>query len=165
MNDNLSFSRRRMVGGGLAFGLLLLGCSKESSGSTGSSGTQTAGTKMTMYKDPSCGCCGKWADAARSAGFDVSIVPTPDVHAVKAKLGVPDELVSCHTTIAGKYVVEGHVPLDAVKRLLQQRPNIKGIAVPGMPLGSPGMEVPSGAKQPFEVFAFGGPGKISVFQS
>lgn len=157
-----------MIGGGLAFGLVLLGCSKESSGSTGSSGAQratgSAGTKMTMYKDPNCGCCGKWADAARAAGFDVSIVPTPDIRSVKAKLGVPDELVSCHTTIAGKYVVEGHVPLNAVKRLLQQRPNIKGIAVPGMPLGSPGMEVPSGEKQPFKVLAFGGPGKISVFQ-
>ena len=158
-----------MIGGGLALGLVLLGCSKESSGSTRSSGAQraagAAGTRMTMYKDPNCGCCGKWADAARAAGFDVSIVPTPDIHAVKAKLGVPDELVACHTTIAGKYVIEGHVPLDAVKRLLQQRPNIKGIAVPGMPLGSPGMEVPGGEKQPFKVLAFGGPGKIRVFQA
>ena len=166
MFQDSQFSRRRMVGGSLAFGLVLLGCSKESSGSTsavGSSSAAAAGTKLTMYKDPNCGCCGKWADAARAAGFDVSVVPAADIYAVKAKLGVPDDLASCHTSIVGRYVVEGHVPLDSVKRLIQQRPDIKGIAVPGMPVGSPGMEVPSGEKEPFKVMAFDAAGKVGVF--
>ena len=74
--------------------------------------------KMISYRSPSCGCCGKWVDAARKAGFDVTVMPTDDMMAVKAKHGVPDELLSCHTTLVAGYVVEGHVPFDAVRRLL-----------------------------------------------
>ena len=119
--------------------------------------------KMTTYRSPSCGCCGKWIDATRGAGFDVTVVPTDDVYAVKSKHGVPDELISCHTTVVGGYVVEGHVPFDAVKRLLARRPKVKGIAVAGMPLGTPGMEAPGGRAQPFKVMAFDAAGKVSAF--
>lgn len=119
--------------------------------------------KMTTYRSPTCGCCAKWIEAARRAGFDVAVVHTDDIHAVKSKHGVPDELISCHTTLVGGYVVEGHVPFDAVKRLLARRPRVKGIAVAGMPLGTPGMEASDGRKQPFKVMAFDATGKVSVF--
>ena len=119
--------------------------------------------KMISYRSPSCGCCGKWVDAARKAGFDVTVVPTDDMMAVKAKHGVPDALLSCHTTLVAGYVVEGHVPFDAVRRLLKAKPKIRGIAVAGMPAGSPGMETPDGRKQPFKVMAFDARGRTSLF--
>lgn len=153
-----------MRSGGAFVGLLMLGCSQESSGKPAAK-TKPALPKLTMYKDPNCGCCGKWGDAARAAGFQVAVVDTGDIHALKTKLGVPDELISCHTTVAGPYVIEGHVPLDSVKRLLAQRPKIRGIAVPGMPLGAPGMEVPGRPAQKFDVMAFDAVGKVSVFKA
>ena len=85
--------------------------------------------------------------------------------AIKRQYGVPEQLASCHTTLVGDYVVEGHVPLEDVARLLRDKPaDIKGIAVPGMPLGSPGMEVPDGTQQPFQVMAFNNAGEVSVFR-
>lgn len=120
-------------------------------------------TKITTYRSPTCGCCGKWVDAARTAGFDVTVVSVDDIMAVKAKHGVPDEVFSCHTSIVGGYVVEGHVPFDAVRKLLKAKPRVKGIGVAGMPLGTPGMEVPSGKKQAFQVMAFDASGKVKVF--
>ncbi len=119
--------------------------------------------KMTTYRSPTCGCCIKWIDAARRAGYEVTVVEVDDLMAVKAKHGIPDDVMSCHTTLVGGYVVEGHVPFHAIGRLLAQRPKIKGIAVAGMPLGSPGMENPAGRKQPYNVMAFDAAGKVSVF--
>ena len=120
---------------------------------------------MTVYRDPSCGCCEAWAAIARNAGYQVKVIDHPDMPAIKAKYGVPDELLSCHTTIVGGYAVEGHVPLEDVQRLLKEKPaGVRGIAVAGMPLGSPGMEVPDGTKQPFQVVAFGAGGRSSVFR-
>lgn len=160
-----TYSRRALIRSGSAFvGLMLLGCSGESSGKAAAK-LRPATPKLTMYKDPSCGCCGKWADAARKAGFQVAEVETSDMSVIKARLGVPDELISCHTTVAGPYVIEGHVPLDAVKRLLARRPKIRGIAVPGMPIGSPGMEVPGRPAQKFDVMAFDAAGKVSIFKA
>ena len=157
---NLATTRRNMLSTGLALGgLVLLGCSAASTGKPAAS----AGRKMVMHKDPSCGCCGKWGDAARAAGFEVEVAETSDIMAVKAKYGVPDALASCHTTIVGGYVVEGHVPLGAVARLLRTRPRIKGIGVPGMPVGAPGMEVPGRAPDPIQVMAFDSAGKVSRF--
>lgn len=157
------YSRRAVMRtGAAAVGLVLLGCSRESEGKPAAKPRGL--TKLTMYKDPSCGCCGKWGDAAKAAGFQLAVAETNDIYGLKTRLGVPDELISCHTTIAGPYVVEGHVPLDAVKRLLATRPKIKGIAVPGMPLGSPGMEVPGRPAQKFDVMAFDAAGKVSVFK-
>lgn len=124
---------------------------------------------MTLYRSPGCGCCLKWAEIAKAAGYPVEVVSTPDIMAVKARLGVPDSLASCHTTRVGNYVVEGHVPLAAVARLLRDRPKgVAGIAVPGMPAGSPGMEAHGdhgshGGPASFEVFAFGKSGASKTF--
>lgn len=110
------------------------------------------GPAMTVYKDPSCGCCDGWINHMRQAGFRVTVAPG-DVNAAKARLGVPADLVSCHTATVGGYVVEGHVPADAVRRLLAERPAAAGLAVPGMPTGSPGME--GGEPETYDVIAFG----------
>lgn len=106
-----------------------------------------------MYKNPGCECCDGHAEALRRAGFDVTVVPTPDLAAVKARAGAPAALQGCHTILVGGYAVEGHVPVVAVQRLLSERPAARGIALPGMPAGSPGM---GGAKTaPFRVLSFG----------
>ena len=169
LND---LARRNIVLGGLAMGgLALAGCStEERRGSFGGTNTVMAGpderktAAMTVYRDPSCGCCEKWAALARDAGYQVSVLDDPDMASVKRKLGVPAQLSSCHTAVVGDFVVEGHVPLEQVGRLLRERPEgIRGIAVPGMPIGSPGMESPDGAKEPFQVMAFDRAGRTSVF--
>ena len=105
---------------------------------------------ITVYKSPTCGCCRGWVAHLVRAGFQPTVVETDDLLPVKRRLGVPDALAACHTAAVGPYFVEGHVPPDDIKRLLRERPKAKGIAVPGMPVGSPGMESPSGARQPFE---------------
>lgn len=121
---------------------------------------------MTIFRDPSCGCCEAWAAVARDAGYRVSVVDHPDMAAIKRQYGVPDELVSCHTTVVGDYAIEGHVPIEDVRRLLDERPaGIRGIAVAGMPLGSPGMEVRDGTKEPFMVMAFDQTGEITQFRA
>ena len=120
---------------------------------------------MTVYRDPGCGCCEKWATQARQVGYQISVIDSPDMPAVKRKFGVPEELSSCHTTIVGGYAIEGHVPIPAVARLLKSRPaNVKGIAVPGMPRGAPGMEVPNGRSDVFQVIAFDATGRTSIFR-
>lgn len=121
---------------------------------------------MTVYRDPSCGCCEAWAKIAAGNGYDVTVRDDPNMAEVKQRLGVPSQLASCHTAVIGEYVIEGHVPLDQVARLLHARPSgIRGIAVPGMPIGSPGMEVPDGREEPFQVIAFFPNGQMSVFAS
>ncbi|HET7710099.1 MAG TPA: DUF411 domain-containing protein [Sphingomicrobium sp.] len=120
---------------------------------------------MTVYRDPSCGCCEAWARMAERAGFQVTLVDRGDMPAIKQRLGVPEALASCHTAIIGDYVIEGHVPLDAVRRLVSGKPaGIRGIAVAGMPRGTPGMEMPDGSKDPFEIIAFNGAGTMTAFQ-
>lgn len=145
---------------------------KPDSGTAGTSKPKPTATAaappaaMTVYRDPSCGCCEAWAAIARDAGHPIKVIDHPDMPAIKAQSGVPEQLLSCHTTIVGGYAVEGHVPLADVRRLLEQKPRaIRGIAVAGMPLGSPGMEVPDGTKQPFQVMAFDKDGRVSVFRA
>jgi hypothetical protein len=123
---------------------------------------QTSLPEVVVTKDPNCGCCGAWVDHMRAAGFSVNVFTTPQVNRVKARLGVPDDLASCHTAEVGGYVVEGHVPAEAVKRLLAQKPKARGLAVPGMPVGSPGMEVPGADPDTYEVVLFGQSGR-SIF--
>jgi len=119
---------------------------------------------MTVYRDPSCGCCEAWAKIARDAGHRVQVVDRGDMPEIKRRHFVPAELASCHTAIVAGYAIEGHVPLSDVARLLAQRPiGTLGIAVPGMPRGSPGMEMPDGSIDPFQVMAFDKAGRISVF--
>jgi len=111
--------------------------------------------KLIVTKDPSCGCCSGWVDHLKSAGFPVEVRETPEINRVKVRLGVPDDLASCHTAEVGGYVIEGHVPADAIKRLLAERPQAKGLAVPGMPVGSPGMEIAGAKDDTYEVVLFG----------
>ena len=119
--------------------------------------------QMTVYKDVSCGCCEKWVEHMQANGFDVKAVNVDDIDKVKKERGVPAAAQSCHTGVVGAYLVEGHVPAAAVKKMLAEKPAIAGIAVPGMPMGSPGMEVPSGQKDKFDVVAFDKAGKITVY--
>lgn len=98
------------------------------------------GPKAVVYKSPTCGCCQKWVDHLSDNGFDVSVKDMPDVAPIKQRYGVPAALASCHTALIGGYAIEGHVPADLVHRLLREKPRAIGLAVPGMPMGSPGME-------------------------
>lgn len=122
---------------------------------------EQAGPLVQVYKSPTCGCCSKWADHMRAAGFTVEATNVPDVNPYKREFGVPPQLASCHTAIVEDYIVEGHVPADDVIKMLRQKPAIKGIAVPGMPMGSPGMESPNPER--FETIAFTADGLTSVF--
>lgn len=106
---------------------------------------------VTVHRSPSCGCCGGWAGHLRSAGYVVTIIDEADLAPIKTKAGVPDALQSCHTAFIDGYVVEGHVPLEAIERMLTERPALRGIAVPGMPTGSPGMEMPDMKPEAFTV--------------
>ncbi len=119
--------------------------------------------EVRIWKDPSCGCCGAWGDHLARAGFPIHVVEVADMTAVKSRLGVPGDLQSCHTAEVGKYVLEGHVPASAVVRLLAESPNIRGLAVPGMPIGSPGMEVKGIAPDTYIVSAFMADGTYSDF--
>ncbi|MGH0002052.1 DUF411 domain-containing protein [Pseudovibrio ascidiaceicola] len=107
---------------------------------------------VTLYKSPSCGCCTAWGDALDKAGFNVIVKKTDDLYRVKQQVGVPENMEACHTAIVDGYVIEGHVPLDAVNRMLAERPDIKGLSVPGMPMGSLGMGEPDEDTQ-YTVFA------------
>lgn len=120
---------------------------------------------ITVHRTPWCGCCGDWVEHLRDNGLSVKVVEHDDLTALRASLGVPPQLASCHTAEAGGYSIEGHVPAREVRRLLRERPeDVRGLAVPGMPLGSPGMEV-GGTRQPYDVIAFGEDGKRRVYQS
>jgi hypothetical protein len=118
---------------------------------------------MSVYKSPSCGCCSLWVDYMRKNGFEPKVQDVDNIGALKLKLGVREEFSSCHTTEVGGYIVEGHVPVETVQRMLKERPKIAGIAVPGMPAGSPGMEVPSGKKDSYNILAFTSDGKTTVY--
>lgn len=111
--------------------------------------------RVLVHKDPSCGCCRAWADHLKAAGFPVEIAESSAMNRIKARLGVPEAVASCHTAEVGGYVIEGHVPADAVKALLAERPRARGLAVPGMPVGSPGMEVAGVEPETYEVVLFG----------
>lgn len=111
--------------------------------------------KVEVTKDPSCGCCSAWVDHLKRAGFPVAVVETDDMDRVKRRLGVPKPIVSCHTGEVSGYVIEGHVPAPAIRRLLAERPQATGLSVPGMPVGSPGMEVEGLEPDTYEVVLFG----------
>ena len=120
-----------------------------------------AGTEMVVYKSPTCRCCELWIDHAEAAGFTVVAEDVIDLRPVKAENGITPELASCHTAIVGGYVIEGHVPADVIARLLEEGPDIRGLAAPGMPIGSPGME--GGTPVPYDVIAFDRDGNTSVY--
>ena len=127
-------------------------------------GASAKSPEMTIWKSPTCGCCGKWVDHLRQSGFSpvINEMDQPGLDAVKDELTVPVELRSCHTATVGGYVIEGHVPADDIRLLLSYAPKVTGLAVPGMPIGSPGMEI--GAEvEPYATYAFSGSGDIQIF--
>ncbi|WP_309672831.1 DUF411 domain-containing protein [Gemmatimonas sp.] len=119
---------------------------------------------MTVYKDPNCGCCTEWVSHVKKAGFVVTVRDTADMSSVKASFGVPSALESCHTARVGAYAIEGHVPADLIQKLLREQPVARGLAVPGMPMGSPGMEQGS-QKDAYDVVLFDKAGKTRVYAS
>ncbi|MEO5362188.1 MAG: DUF411 domain-containing protein [Magnetococcus sp. DMHC-8] len=118
---------------------------------------------ITVYKSPSCECCTGWVEHMRRNGFVVTVETRNDMNTVKKTFGIPDGLASCHTGTTGDYVVEGHVPAEDVHRLLRERPAVRGIALPGMPIGSPGMEIPGEKPERYEVLTFDQGGVTRVF--
>lgn len=163
--------RTKLFAAGLvATGLTLAGCAAatESDRSATSpppdaSRVQAAlANEVTVFRSPTCGCCGQWIEHAKAAGFTVKDEVTEDMGAIKQQYGIPENLTSCHTTVVGDYVVEGHIPAEDVQRLLIEKPDVAGIAVPGMPIGSPGME--SGDYvEPYTVFSFAESGETAPF--
>ncbi len=135
------------VGAAVAWGVVSVGATKA--------------TEITVYKSPYCVCCGMWSEHMRANGFAVNVREVEDVDPVKALYGVPPALASCHTAVVDGYVVEGHVPANVVRRLLAERPEARGLAVPGMPAGSPGME--GAGREGYDVVIFDDRGKIAVY--
>ncbi|MCA1443740.1 DUF411 domain-containing protein [Ensifer sp. IC4062] len=119
--------------------------------------------KMVVYKDPNCGCCRAWAEAMKAAGFSVTTEEAGDLAAVEERYAIPAEMQGCHTAVVSGYYAEGHVPLDAVTRLLAERPDIAGLAVPGMPEGSLGMG--DDPRASYDVFAVKRDGSSTVYQA
>jgi hypothetical protein len=119
--------------------------------------------KVDVYKDPTCGCCGNWVVHLQRQGFATTVTDLRDMTPVKTKYHVPAQLRSCHTAVVAGYVVEGHVPATDIHRLLKERPMVVGLAVPGMPIGSPGMEGLNG--KPYDVLAFDAAGKTRVYST
>ena len=116
-----------------------------------------------VFKTPTCGCCGNWVKHLRANGFEVTVKDVPDTGEYRRKYGVPEKLLSCHTGVVEGYALEGHVPAAEIHRLLQERPRAKGLAVPGMPMGSPGME--GSVSQAYSVILFDSEGRTSVYRS
>jgi len=147
----------------LALSLVLpfLGGSGAGGGSPASGNSNSAGLQAVLYKSSSCGCCGVFGSYLQGKGVNLQIVTQDDISGIKRKAGVPSALQSCHTTIIGDYFVEGHIPKEAIDKLLAEKPDIAGIAMPGMPSGSPGMP---GAKQgPFVIYSVNNDGTYQEF--
>ena len=153
------------VAAGNAAGADATGSASGAPAAASSAGVATVAdtTTVTVYKSPTCGCCTKWVHHLEEHGMRVVSRDVDDVSPMKRQLGVPEHLGSCHTAVVGGYVVEGHVPADIIKRMLRERPQIAGIAVAGMPLGSPGMETGNGQREPYSVMAIGRDGRTSVY--
>ncbi len=117
--------------------------------------------RLVVYKTPTCGCCGGWVAHMRRAGWTVEEVVRDDLAPIRARLGVPDSLASCHTAVAGGYAIEGHVPAADVERLLRERPAARALAAPGMPAGSPGME--AAGRQPYRTILLMNDGSTRTF--
>ena len=121
-----------------------------------------AGPTITVYKTRTCGCCGKWVEHLRANGFEPVVNDVQSTADYRKKFGVPEALASCHTATVGGYAIEGHIPAADIHRLLKEKPKATGIAVPGMPMGSPGME--GARRDAYSVILFDASGKTSVFQ-
>jgi len=152
-------SRRSFVGQAAGFGLALAGGKSLWAATPGTAADPT----MTIYMSPTCGCCAKWVDHVKAAGFKTVVHEEQDMDTVKASLGVPRDVRSCHTAQVDKYLIEGHVPAEDIRKLLAQKPTAAGLAAPGMPASSPGMAVAGEPHEPFEVLLFRRDGSAEVF--
>jgi hypothetical protein len=119
--------------------------------------------RVVVHKSESCGCCKQWVSLLAKSGFEVQVVNSDNLNAVKERVGIPPALGSCHTAEVEGYFLEGHVPMSDIQRLLRERPVAKGLTVPGMPMGSPGMEVPSGQVDPYDVLLVAKDGSTKVY--
>ena len=147
-----TLSRRLLIASGVSFA------------AAASARAQTRRSRaLAVYKSPTCGCCEGWVTHMRRAGFTVAVHVVADPGTVRRARGLPDTLASCHTGMIDDYAIEGHVPAADVVRLLAERPEAVGLAVPGMPMGSPGMETPDGRKQPFDTLLVLRSGQTRVF--
>jgi hypothetical protein len=127
-------------------------------------GEVTKPARLVVYKDPDCGCCKAWVTHLRASGLTPEVSDRRDMSALKDSLGVPQALRSCHTAVTGRYVIEGHVPATDIKRLLAKQPrDVAGLAVPGMPTGSPGMEMPNQPAEAYSVIAYAADGSTRIF--
>ena len=161
--------RRFLIAVVVTFGLVAAGCAAE--GDTGGSTSavrstpaqlvDAGGTHVTMYQNPSCGCCGKWTSHMTANGFDVEIIKISSIGDIKEEHGLNAAIASCHTALVDGYVVEGHVPADLVLKMLEERPEVVGITAPGMPAGSPGME--SDHPESYHVLTFDAEGNTKLF--
>jgi hypothetical protein len=148
--------RRLVISSTLVFALALAGAVAY--------GQRTSGPVVEVFKTATCGCCALWVDHLEQNGFTTKVTNATNLTAIKRQHQVPAALESCHTAVVGGYVVEGHVPAGDIQRLLQEKPAIAGIAVPGMPVGSPGMEQGS-RRDPYQVVAFTKDGSTRTFAS
>jgi hypothetical protein len=148
-------NRNILAAAAFVLAIVLSGCSQSTA--------ETALPGVTVYKSASCGCCKIWVERLRAAGFEVQTHDVDNLNSVKQRVGIPYGMGSCHTAEVDGYFVEGHVPVEDIKRLLRERPKAKGITVPGMPAGSPGMELPSGKTEKYDVLLVAPDGSTSVF--
>lgn len=130
-----------------------------------SSGQAVTASTLTVYASPQCGCCDDWVAHMENNGFRTEVRKVDNVNAVKQEAGLPRELVSCHTAFIDDYLIEGHVPAKEVRRLLREQPEAAGLSVPGMPMGSPGMEVEGRGRDAFDVILFQRDGTHSIYES
>jgi hypothetical protein len=121
--------------------------------------------EMVVYSSPTCGCCSDWVGYVEEHGYTATVEEVQDLAAVKVEHNVPPMMQSCHTAVIDGYVIEGHVPVEDIERLLTERPDVVGIAVPGMPVGSPGMEIAGAEPQPFSVVTFDAAGNTEVYST
>jgi len=144
-----------------------VGCAQSEAGGPETSEAELVAVdlpEVMVFKSPTCGCCSKWVEHMQEAGFEVKTTDLADMRPVKEKYSVPANMASCHTALVGGYVVEGHVPAEEVKRMLEEEPDIAGIAVPGMPVGSPGMEQGDRVDS-YDILTFDAEGNAAVFAS
>jgi hypothetical protein len=153
---NMITRRNLLITGGL---VAVTACSRSPEATTAA----TARDTVVVWKNESCGCCKLWVQHLEQAGFAVQVHDIDNMGPTKERVGIPVAMGSCHTGEVAGYFVEGHVPAEDIKRLLREKPDAKGLTVPAMPLGSPGMEQPSGEVQPYDVFLVARDGSTSVY--
>lgn len=176
---NGKFGRMGLGAAAIGAALLVGGCAPEASAEDGRMAASTPVNAMVdatlaatiaetptikVYKSPTCGCCALWVDHMREAGFELDVEDTDDMIDVKVDAGLPLQLQSCHTALVNGYVFEGHIPAEVIARFLAEKPSASGLAVPGMPIGSPGMEF-GDRVDPYDVLQFDAAGNTSIYES